>query len=219
MAKSNVSQTQAKLPKQAETETEAEEGKVKSEQEYLNEFIQESGYTPDATNEEEDLSTYEEERTTAFPPYWKPMLGFGFIARVVELDARDPEFLRYVLQSAQDELSCRQGRADADSFVTVLKGEYFSTSVYRGLPLHEYMGLEDPIMVVCVGTREVKGRPNDMWIFKIRTSKRDHAQLAERKAMKEGNGKAIAENVRRAFELSHTAKDAKNAAKAALATK
>lgn len=187
----------------------------KTEQDYLNEFLKTAGYKPDEQQEEEDLSQYEEQPTTVFPPYWKPLLGAGFIARVITCDARDPEFLRYVLEAAAP-VMCRVGSAQQDNLVQVEIGEQFTTSVYRGLPLHEYMGLLDPIVVVCVGQRQVKGRPNDMWVFKIRTSTRDSATLAERRAIQRNGNPELSERIRQAFTLAHTAKDTKTAVKAAL---
>jgi hypothetical protein len=191
-----------------------------SEKEYVHKFMNQTGMDlPEADEEQEDLSVYEEERTTAFPPYWKPLLGRGFVARVVDFDGRNPEFLRYVLEAAKP-VECQMGKADDENLVTVQPGELFTTSVYRALPLHEYMGLQDPIIVVCVGTIEVKNRPNEMWKFSIRTSPRNHAMLEERRALqKEGEGKLVSDKIKRAFELAHTAKDPKAAIAAHFNTK
>jgi len=189
----------------------------KTADQYFNDFLKSSGFTPDTDEGQEDLSQYEEEQTTSFPPYWKAGLGKGFVAKIVDLDARDPDFLRYVLE-ASGPVDCFNGPTDNAVAVKVQKGELFTTGVYRGAALHKYMGLEDPITLVCVGTREVKGRPNDMWVFKILTSKRDHATMAERTAIEAQNNKtgALSDVVKHAFDLAHTAKDAKVAVKAAL---
>jgi|SRR5215472_14779384 len=183
----------------------------KTADDFYNDFLSD---TSAQGGEIEDLSQYEEEQASSFPPYWQPGLGKGFVGRVVDLDARDPEFLRYVIEAAKPTI-CGIGPVSNGEVVTVGIGERFTLSVYKSLPLHHYMMLEDPIIVVCVGRLPIKGRAQDMWRFRIKTSGRDHATLIDRK--KGAEHAELDERIKRAFQIAHTVKDGKTAVKALLA--
>ena len=110
-----------------------------------------------------------EEEQVSFPPYWKPAALTGFRATVLYRDDRDPNFQRYVLQSAT-KLDCRIGEVRDGEIVTIQPGQNFSMGVYAALPLHLYFGLE--VTVACMNERPLRpdpvtNDPRSMWTFRM----------------------------------------------------
>ncbi len=133
-----------------------------------------------------ELAGFVEEQIS-FPPYWTAEVGKWFYAMPVDTDTRDPQFGRYVCQAMSD-LMCSTGPKDDRNDVLVRKGDFFTTSMYTGLPLDKYIGTG--VFVKCTGTRETK-QPNDMLVFTLAVSPEDKKLLLnDRKARTE---RAIAE--------------------------
>ena len=139
----------------------------------------------------------QEEELTLFPAYVKPAVGDAIAVRVVALDNRDPNFSRMIFQLTQDRsIEGFKGGGDNAESVEVKTGDVFSTSVYAGLAgLAEYIGLE--VRIRCEGTRST-GKPNDMLVFKIGTTKETRELLAERRAALALNANAPAKQLRTA---------------------
>jgi hypothetical protein len=125
------------------------------------------------TDLEDDISDFSSEQIS-FPPYWKPEIGKKFLALAVSLDERDPEFLRYLLQATHD-IMCSKGGRDDKEDILVKRDEFFTMSVYAGLPLSNYIGLK--CLVEVTGTKDT-GKPNDMFVFDLKLSKADKAMLS-----------------------------------------
>lgn len=125
---------------------------------------------------------FDNEEQISFPPYWKPEVGLAIIASALALDTRNPEFHRYLLQAAHD-IECFSGPGDEAEEVTVRAGEYFTTSVYAGLPLSMFMGLPDPIKITVKGMRRIQDpEKNDMFVFGVKTTDRCKTIMQARRA-------------------------------------
>lgn len=109
-----------------------------------------------------DFGAWDEE-PTGFPPYWTPVEGRKILARPIAKDENDPDFPRYVLVAGAP-VPCEQGSADEKKPVTVKKGELFTCSVYGGLPLDRYMGVE--VGIVCRGKKAIPGGKS-LWVFQL----------------------------------------------------
>lgn len=123
------------------------------------------------------LAQLTEEDTAAgstFPPYWTPAEGKAFIASVIDVDARDPEFVRYTFVATHP-VVCHRGDTENQEETTVAAGERFSVSNYFSLPLDEYMGL-GPVAILVTGKDKLKNG-NTMWLWKVRLSPAQKAQL------------------------------------------
>ena len=112
---------------------------------------------------------------STFPPYWTPAEGKAFIGNVVDVDARNPEFVRYTFLAAHD-VVCHRGEVDDQEEIKVGPGERFSVSAYFSLPLDEYMGLGNVAILVTGKTKLKNG--NTMWLWEVRLSPVQKAQLA-----------------------------------------
>jgi hypothetical protein len=123
---------------------------------------------------ETETANYQSEQIS-FPPYWKPEVGKIFLALVLSLDDRDPDFHRYVLQTMHP-LPCERGDKHNKEDVIVDKDDFFTTSVYAGLPLDRYIGFK--VLVKVTGTRDV-GQPQDMFVFDLKLSPQDKNLLSE----------------------------------------
>jgi hypothetical protein len=129
-----------------------------------------------------------EDLPIGFDPYWSPEEGKSFIARVVEIDARDPKFIRLRFQAGEDTM-CSVGEVDDAKPTLVPAGGFFTISVYAGLErefvFHLQQSVRDGIAtpmckVTAVGQGKVKtgefaGKP--FWRFNAQTSKADKARL------------------------------------------
>jgi hypothetical protein len=130
------------------------------------------------------LASLTEEDTAAgstFPPYWSPDMGKAFVAAVVDVDARNPEFVRYTFLAAHD-IVCHRGEVDAQEEVTVGPGERFSVSAYFSLPLDEYMNLGNIGIMVTDKIKLKSG--NTMWTWKVKCNPTQKAQLSGIRAEK-----------------------------------
>jgi hypothetical protein len=125
---------------------------------------------------------------TGFAPYWSPEAKKFFFAKCVGRDERDPEFVRYLMECAQDELPCKSGPKEESVDITVRNGDKFTISVYTQLDnlFNEFMesGLF-PIMR-CEAVKEVKTKTpgQTCWIFDVRVSPEDRKQLSGYRAEK-----------------------------------
>jgi hypothetical protein len=110
-----------------------------------------------------------------FPPYWTADVGKKFYAMMVDVDTRDPEFHRFVLQALHS-LPCATGGKNAREDVVVENGDFFSMSVYAALPLDRYVGMK--VLVEVTGTQPT-GQPQDMYVFKLKISEADKLLLTQ----------------------------------------
>jgi hypothetical protein len=132
-------------------------------------------------DQEIDGLDFTNEEQISFAPYWKPIVGATFIARPLSRDERDPEFIRYVLQAYQD-MECFSGPTDDAVPTLVRKGQQFSISQYKALPLDFYMGLPDPIKLTVKATRPSSDpKKNDMFVWGITTTDRCKKILDQRR--------------------------------------
>lgn len=133
----------------------------------------------------QQLQTWERVET-GFAPYYKPEVGAGFFAKVCVLDARDPNFIRYVLQCTRMELKCARGPVDGAEEVIVKPGEFFTLGEYASLPLQEFFDIE--VAVLCTDQRKLagnegsNGKPRKMFEFTVTCSPEDNKKLKARKA-------------------------------------
>lgn len=124
-----------------------------------------------------EFSNFEEEQLS-FPPYWDAGEGKWFYGMVVDLDSRDPQFPRYLVQ-AEKEILCHKGKKDEQEEVTVKPGEFFTLGAYGLLPLDRYVGVR--VLVHCIGKKDI-GQPQKAWDFKLFVSPEDKKLLlTERK--------------------------------------
>jgi hypothetical protein len=148
---------------------------------------------------QEEISSYQSEQIS-FPPYWKPEVGKKFVALVVTLDDRDEKFMRYVLQSCHP-IPCEKGDKHNKEDVLVPKDEFFTMSVYAGLPLDRYIGFK--VYVQVTGTRDV-GQPQDMFVFDLKLSPADKALLSEERRARAAKAIAAYRETRRLEALNGT---------------
>lgn len=124
-----------------------------------------------------DTSKWTEEQV-GFAPYWSPVKGASFIARVMQKDI-DPEakqFTRYLMQAGED-LACKRGPADGAEDVTVKKGEYFTISVYFSLQgLFDFYlesGHKPWMKVNALEERKTSTPGQTVWTWKLLVSPED----------------------------------------------
>jgi hypothetical protein len=121
-----------------------------------------------------------EDENLSLPPYWVTAEGKQFAARVIDLDNQDPDFPRYVLEALAP-VECQSGKRDEAEDVHVKIGEFFTCSMYAGLPLFRYIGCR--VLVECTGTRKVN-QPQPMYVFRMVMHPDDKKMVAEdRKAL------------------------------------
>ena len=137
-----------------------------------------------------------EEENLSLPPYWVTDIGKQFAARVIDLDTRDPEFARYVLEALAP-VECQSGSREEAEAVHVKVGDFFTCSTYAGLPLERYIGCR--VLVECTGTRKTK-QPQPMYTFSMIMHPDDKRMVME-------DRKAIAQQKMLAFKESR--KDAR----------
>ena len=110
-----------------------------------------------------------------FPPYWTADVGKKFLAMVVDMDTRQEDFHRYVLQAKHSIPAATGGKGQKED-VVVEAGDFFTMSVYAALPLDRYVGMD--VYVECTGTQDV-GQPQEMYVFKLKVSERDKMLLTQ----------------------------------------
>lgn len=121
-----------------------------------------------------------EEENLSLPPYWTTEVDKEFAARVIDMDNADPDFPRYVLEALAP-VECQNGPRDEAEPVHVKTGEFFTCSLYAGLPLHRYIGCR--VLVKCIGTRKTK-QPQPMYVFSMVMHPDDKKMLMQdRKAL------------------------------------
>jgi hypothetical protein len=110
-----------------------------------------------------------------FPPYWTADVGKKFYAMMVDVDTRDPEFHRFVLQALHP-IPCATGGKNSKEDVVVENGDFFSMSVYAALPLDRYIGMK--VLIEVTGTQDV-GQPQEMYVFNLKISEADKLLLTQ----------------------------------------
>lgn len=133
----------------------------------------------------EQLQTWEKVET-GFAPYYKPVVGEGFFAKVCVLDARDPKFVRYVLQCTKMPIKCARGPVDGAEEVIVNPGDFFTLGEYASLELAEFFDIE--VAILCKSQRKLPGNEESngvvrkMFEFEVKCSPEDNKKLKARKA-------------------------------------
>jgi hypothetical protein len=126
------------------------------------------------------------EEQIGFPPYWTPgQIGRKFLATPVALDTRDENFHRFILKVTRAPIECQTGPS-ADAKKQVVKpGEMFTMSPYAALPLERYFDIEVYVEVVgqrqLPATEESKGRPRDLWEWRLLVSPESQKLLNARR--------------------------------------
>jgi hypothetical protein len=83
-----------------------------------------------------------EEDSVGFAPYYKvDGVGSCFFGKICTVDARDPEFIRYVVQCEVAPIKCQRGPVEGGEEVMVQPGEFFTVSAYAGLPAERYFDM------------------------------------------------------------------------------
>ena len=108
-----------------------------------------------------------EEESTGFPPYWNPGEGKSFRARFLLVDARDPDFVRFVCENTgKTPLICWRGPAEDAEPVEVPPGGQFTISEYAGLPLVFLLGEE---ALIRADHKQKTSKPGQsVWIWKMK---------------------------------------------------
>jgi hypothetical protein len=118
---------------------------------------------------------------TGFPPYWKPEVGKFIAAKVCAVDARQPEFVRYILQATRMPVTCARGPVDGAEEVIVQPEEFFTMGEYASLDLTRFFDME--IFIKVTGTRKLVGNeashgvPRKLFDFDVRCSPEDKKKL------------------------------------------
>jgi len=116
-----------------------------------------------------DFSGFVKEQIN-FPPYWNPEIGKKIYFTPMMVDDKNSNFIRFVCR-AEMPIACQTGPADEAEDITIKKGEYFTVSDYKALPLANYFG--HAVLVEVVNKRKFKGddgTPRDLWVFDLTVS-------------------------------------------------
>jgi hypothetical protein len=139
------------------------------------EILQTNGAPVEFADGDFDDAGFEEEQI-GFPPYWTPVAGRKLRIKVIALDARDPEFVRWTVQATHN-VACQSGPSDEAEPRLVKAGEFFSMSLYAGLPLQRYVGEE--VIVSCKEERDIGGGKS-FWQWTLRCTSETHARVNAR---------------------------------------
>lgn len=111
-----------------------------------------------------------------FPAYWKPDINKGWRGIVLSRDIRDPDFHRFLIENTGPDFDGRTGPARDGELKPIAKGQTFSISCHKALPLEKYYGLE--VVVIATGKRTgmpgneaSDNKPRDMWEWELHTTK------------------------------------------------
>lgn len=133
----------------------------------------------------EAIADWEEEQV-GFPPYWKPEEVGRLIMGKVLMKDEDGMFPRYVLQAILP-VKCQKGSAQSNTVqeVVVQPGQFFTMSVYAGLPLDRFFDVGVVIRVtgerMLPATEESDGKPRDLWEWTVLVHPNDKAKLDARR--------------------------------------
>jgi len=147
------------------------------------------------------------EEQVGFAPYFSAAEGAKFYAVPVELDNRQPKFVR-VLFMAEHDTACFTGPTDDQTPTVVKKGEFFTLSLYAGLEEKFVEYLSCPFPVPCLVECKEKVRiadgedgPRFFWKWSIKvspeTAKKLQGPRAERNALRAAQihkGELVAKN-------------------------
>ena len=148
------------------------------------------------------------EQQLGFAPYFNPTPGAKFVATPIEIDDKDPDFVRYVF-IAEHAMECQQGPKEDAEPVLVEAGGQFTMAAYASLSMvfEDYLGLKCRVTV----KDKIKIADNKtLWRFTLAVSQEDNARLM---AQKQANSKARAIKAReKAAELKAKNSDANSSA-------
>lgn len=161
-----------------------------------------------------------ENEQIGFPPYWNPSMkldekgktipetGNSFLGIPIDLDERNPDFPRYVIEAIRP-IICKKGPAEDAEEILVKPGEFFTCSNYAALPLKEYFGYEvwvAPSRKRKLAANEENPQKRDLWDFDLKVSPKTKLLLKQRRAQE---ATALREKQER-YRLEMIEKDAKN---------
>jgi len=118
---------------------------------------------------------------TGFAPYWNPEEGAFCYGEVVAKDARDPEFVRYLIK-AHATTKCSRGPKDdngvAAEVVIVKPGETFSFSSYHALAmeldfqihLRQTKNAIIPVMIKALRQSKTNTAGRTVWHWDVRNA-------------------------------------------------
>lgn len=114
-----------------------------------------------------------QERQVGFSPFWRPEAKQWFFGQVIDLDDRDPEFVRYLCVAGMD-LDCYTGSEEAGTLkpVKVHKGDTFTISVYSQLKeeFDLYLAADFPVPVRVEALEKIKGGKGHVWLYKVQVA-------------------------------------------------
>ena len=139
-----------------------------------------------------DTKNWTEEQV-GFAPYWEPKKGAKIMAQIIQKDAPEESFVRYLMRAGQD-MECSRGakgedeegnKQDAEK-VLVKKGEYFTVSVYFSLQgLFEFYlvsGLKPWMEITAVEKVKTSKPGRTAWQWKVRVSPEDKRKADQLRA-------------------------------------
>lgn len=133
-----------------------------------------------AADDMPDFSTWTD-RQIGFAPYWTPVEGESMFGKIVAVDMRDPEFVRYQFICLQPELLCHRGPVEGGEEVMVKKGDTFSMSVYSQLAdemlFHLESGISPPTKITAKTKSKTATVGRTVWNFRCQVSNEDDAKL------------------------------------------
>lgn len=134
---------------------------------------------------------------TGFNPYFSPKAGAKFKGTLVDVDAKDPEFIRFTFV-AETDLECFTGPNDDQESVIVKAGEAFNVSSYSQVAFEDYGGMS----IIVEFTEKVKtataGR--SVWKMRLKVAEADYKILQERKMAEMRTKVAAAKQLRASAE-------------------
>jgi len=108
-----------------------------------------------------------------FAPYWNPKEGELFEGIILEVDQRDPTFIRYLCQATRP-LECATGPSDEAERVRIEAGEHFTLSTYYSLNnlFVQFLvsGLRPIIMCRALKKRKTKKSGYSVWTWEVRSA-------------------------------------------------
>jgi hypothetical protein len=113
-----------------------------------------------------------------FAPYFSPSEGGKFKGRLIDVDDRDPDFIRYMFV-AETEMECFSGPSDDAETVIVHPGEPFNVSGYAQVPFEQYGGMS---MIVTFKKKiPTKTAGRKVWVLGLQLKQEDYEILQARR--------------------------------------
>jgi hypothetical protein len=134
-----------------------------------------------------------------FAPYFSPTEGAQFKGRLLDVDDRDPEFIRYTFM-AETEMECFTGPSDDAETVIVRPGEPFNVSGYAQIPFEQYGGMS---MIVSFKDKvPTKTAGRKVWRMGLKLKQEDYEILQARRRESMETRVARAKSLRGEIEAS-----------------